>query len=113
MSDRSLKSLSYNIDHKILNIALTGKYDLSMDLCQIVWSMNFQLIITLKLSHKIHSNEKVCLFGPATVNSVLLKCCQPDRTSSMALNNLMTTVPLCILAILLSWPKNLRYSHQI
>ncbi len=32
MSDKSLKSLPYNIDHKILNIALTGKYDLSMDL---------------------------------------------------------------------------------
>ncbi len=32
MSDRSLKSLSYNIDHKILNIAPTGQYDLSMDM---------------------------------------------------------------------------------
>ena len=37
--------------------------------------MNFQFIITwtLKLYHKIHSNRKVCGFGPPTVNSVLLK----------------------------------------
>ena len=32
MSDRSLKGLPYKIDHKIFNIATTGKYDLSMDL---------------------------------------------------------------------------------
>ena len=31
MSDGSRKSLPYNIDHKILNMAPTGKYDLSMD----------------------------------------------------------------------------------
>ena len=32
MSNRSLKSLLYNIDHKTINIAPTGKYYLSMDL---------------------------------------------------------------------------------
>ena len=36
MSDRSLKSLPYIIDHKILNIAPTGKYDLSVDLSDCV-----------------------------------------------------------------------------
>ena len=36
MSDRSLKSLPYKIYHKILNIAPTGKYDLSMDLSHCV-----------------------------------------------------------------------------
>ncbi len=34
--DRSLKSLTYKIDHNILNIAPTGKYDLSMDLSDCV-----------------------------------------------------------------------------
>ena len=32
MSHRSQESLPYNIDHKLLNKAPTGKYDLSMDL---------------------------------------------------------------------------------
>ena len=36
MSDRSLKSLHYNIDHKILNTAPTGSYDLSIDLSDCV-----------------------------------------------------------------------------
>ncbi len=36
MSDRSLKTFPYNIDHKILNIAPTGRYDLSMDLSECV-----------------------------------------------------------------------------
>ncbi len=37
MSDRSLKNLPYNnTGHKILNIAPTGKYDLSMDLSDCV-----------------------------------------------------------------------------
>ncbi len=36
MSDRSLESLPYNIDHNILNIAPTGKYDLSIDLSDCV-----------------------------------------------------------------------------
>ena len=36
MSDRSLKSLLHNIDQKIHNIALTEKYDLSMDLSDCV-----------------------------------------------------------------------------
>ena len=36
MSDRSLKSPLYNIDHNILNKAPTGKYDLCMDLSDCV-----------------------------------------------------------------------------
>ena len=46
MSDRSLESLPYNIDHKILNIAPTGKYDLSMDLSDSVeceFSIHFNI----------------------------------------------------------------------
>ena len=56
MSDRNLKSLPYNIDHKI------------------------------------HSNRK-CMFSVwLFLIRSYWKYCQPDRMSSMTLNNLMTTV---------------------
>ena len=51
MSNRSLKSLPYNIDHKILNIAARTKYDLSMDFSDCVeyefliyYNMGFEIL---------------------------------------------------------------------
>ncbi len=86
MSDRSLKNLLYNIDHKILNIPPTEKYDLSLDLsdCEEYEFSIYYNIGILELYHKIHSNKKCVV----SVRRSYWKC---YWMSGMILNNLMTT----------------------